>query len=198
MFRSLRLAEAFEYLVTRDEWHWFGSMVARGSSHFDVDGWPLYSTEHRLGYDRLWGEAASRAMQKLRAGEWLAEGISPRFGARRQPIEADLWDYIQIVHRTEVAEGSGFRFLAITVSDVQPARPVVPYIEQATIGRKLTEWIRTDALSATSPRLRGEQLAAARETFADYEITENLFRDCRKAAGLPEEAVQRGRPKKKG
>jgi hypothetical protein len=59
-------------------------------------------------------------------------------------------------------------------------------------------WIRAQATAQQSPLLRAEQLAAARAAFEGQVISNNLFRDCRRAAGLPETSVQRGRPKAKG
>lgn len=198
MFRSLRLVEAFEHLVSPEDWSWFGPMVSRGATHVAVDGWPLFSTDELRAYDLLWKSAAERALQKLKSGEWVAEGISVRYGATPEPIATDLWDYLRIEHRTETADGSGFRFLALRVSDVRPPRAPVSYVAHANLSRQLTEWIKQDAQSSPAPRLRAEQLAAARHAFAGQAITENMFRNCRRAAGLPEKTVQRGRPKTKG
>lgn len=198
MFHSLRLIEAFEHLTTVDEWHWFGPMVARGNMHFGVDGWPLYSLNDRLAYDLLWQDLVERAHTKLRTGDWLAKGISAKFGPQALPIDQYLWDYLRIVHRGEVAEGDGFRFLALTVSELQPAEVRTPFIEQPILRRQLTEWIRSDAERPGAPPLREKQLAAAREAFPGVNITNNMFLECRRSAGLGQSRVQRGRPKAKG
>lgn len=198
MFRSLRLIDAFEHLATPDEWHWFGPMVARGNSHCDKDGWPLFSHQQLSAYDALWKKLVDLVHRKLRAGEWVAQGISAQFGPRRMEIDTYLWEYLQIVHRTEEAEGAGFRFLALTVSDVEPPRAMAPLEKQPLLRRQLTDWIRAHAESATSPPLRVEQIAAARAAFAGQVITENMYRECRRAAGLTAGSVRIGRPKAKG
>jgi hypothetical protein len=198
MFRSLRLIEAFEHVATAQEWQWFGPMVARGTWHIDVDGWPLFSHSELRAYDELYKGLVARVLVKLRSGEWLAQGISPKFGPEARPIDTHLWDYMHIVHRREEAEGGGFRFLALTISDVQPPKPSVPHADKALLRRQLTEWIRTQAEGARWPPLRAEQLTGAREAFAGHVITDNMFRECRRAAQLPDALVQKGRPKAKG
>jgi hypothetical protein len=198
MFQSLRLIEAFEHVATAEQWRWFGPMVARGTSHIGADGWPLFSHRELQGYDDLYKELVTRTLQKLRSGDWVARGISPRFGPEARVIDTHLWDYMQIVHRGEEAEGGGFRFLALTISDVQPPRPLVPHADKALLRRQLTQWIRTQAEGAKWPLLRADQLAAARDAFAGHVITDNMFRDCRRAAQLPDHLVQKGRPKAKG
>jgi hypothetical protein len=198
MFRRLRLSEAFEHLLTPEEWRWFGPMVARGVYHYGLDGWPVFSMARLRDYPILWREAAYRATDKLRAGEWQADGISPQCGPQPVPISTDLWEYLTIKDRQEEAEGAGFRFLALTISDVRPPEVQVSHVEQAQLRGQLTRWIQSHAANSSLPALRGEQLAAAREAFAELNISDNMFRDCRRAANLTKESVQRGRPKTKG
>ena len=198
MFRSVRLSLAFEYLVSPEEWRWFGPMVARGVFHFGLDGWPVFPDAHMHEYPRLWGVAADRALEKLRAGAWMAEGISPQYGPQPVPISADLWDYMRIKDRTEEAEGAGFHFLALTVSDLAPSQATGSHADKAHLRGQLTQWIRSNAASSGLPALRADQIAAAREAFAGLTISDNMYRECRRAAGLPAQAVQRGRPKTKG
>lgn len=198
MFHSLRLIEALEHVATREEWRWFGPMVARDAWHFGVDGWPLFPFHQRLAYDDLLRELADRVLAKLRSGDWVAKGISPQFGPEARAIVTYLWDYLRIVHRTEEAEGGGFRFLALTTSDVQPPKAPAPHADKALLRSQLVQWIRAQAECANWPILRAEQLAAARDHFAGLVITDNMFRDCRRAAQLPDRLVQKGRPKAKG
>ncbi len=198
MFQRKRLSAAFEYLTTPEEWHWFGPMAARGVMHVGLDGWPLFPNRRRVTYPDLWRKCAGRALEKLRDGDWMAEGISPQYGPRPVPIDTDLWHYLRLVDRAEEAEGVGFHFVALTVSCLEAKAAMVPHTEKADLRRQLTAWIRAQAVSSHVPLLRDEQLAMAREVFGGCVITDNMYRDCRRAAGLPEDAVQRGRPKVKG
>jgi hypothetical protein len=198
MFRSLRLSDAFQHLLTSDEWRWFGPMVARGTYHYDLDGWPTFSIMQLQNYARVWREAADQALARLRAGEWLAEGISSQYGPKPVSVAIELWDYLSIKDRVDEAEGAGFHFIALTVSDPRPSHEQVSHADTAKLRRLLTEWIRTHAAGLSEPPLRSIQLAAAREAFAGSTISDNLYRECRRAAGLSQGSVQRGRPKTKG
>ena len=198
MFRGLRLIEAFEHLATPEEWHWFGPMVARGVYHFNIDGWPAFPAHQIRAYPILWKKLADQALVKLRVGEWVAEGISAQLGPRLVPIDPSLWDYMELVDRAEEAKGAGFHFIALTVSDMQPKPMAVSPASQAQLRGQLTQWIRTQSASSGTPLLRAEQLAAARKAFAGCVITDNMYREYRRAASLPEAAVQRGRPIAKG
>ncbi|RYG99313.1 MAG: hypothetical protein EON58_04380 [Alphaproteobacteria bacterium] len=198
MFRSLRLVDAFEHLVSPAQWEWFGPMVARHVLHIGRDGWPLFPVEQLHAYPRVWEEAAKSALTKLQGGEWVAEGISPRFGPHRIRIDTDLWDYLRIKDRVEEAEGGGFLFIALTVSEVKEPHVEVSHSAQAGLRSQLTKWLRDHAERSESAPLRSEQLDAARSAFEGRVITDNMFRECRRAAALPARSVQRGRPKAKG
>ena len=198
MFRPLRLAEAFEHVATADEWRWFGPMVARRVMHFGLDGWPLYTQDTLRRYDDLYRKLLIRVHDKLRSGEWLARGISPSLGPESRPIDPALWDYMDIVHRTEFAEGGGHRLFIAAIAGVQTVRPPVPQAATALLRAQLTRWIREQAKGAASPPTRAEQLAAARDAFSEHKITSNLYRDCRRAAELEPSMRQKGRPKAKG
>jgi hypothetical protein len=198
MFRSLRLIDAFEHLATPEEWHWFGPMVRRGVLHFGVDGWPTFPADQLRAYPILWEKLADQALEKLRAGEWMAEGISAALGPRLVPIDTSLWDYMYLVDRAEEAKGAGFHFIALTISDTRPPKAVaVSQASQAHLRTQLTQWIKSQIDPSRPPPLRAEQLAAARTAFAGCVITDNMYRECRRAASLPDAAVQRGRPKAK-
>jgi hypothetical protein len=198
MFRSLRFVEAFEHLATPEEWSWFGPMAGRRVMHIGVDGWPLFPFHRMQAYPVLWRKLSGLALDKLRGGEWLAQGISARYGPCPQPIDTNLWDYLQLVDRVEEAKGAGFHFIALTVSSVEPPKLIAPHKDQPLLRRQLTEWIRAHSDASKPPLLRAALLAMAREAFPGCVITDNMYRDCRREAGLPEEAVQRGRPKTKG
>ena len=198
MFRSLRLSLAFEFLATEDEWYWFGPMVGRDVLHYGYDGWPRFPTYQIADYKLLWNELAELAREKLQAGEWSAQGISPAFGPMPVTINPMLWEYLRIKDRLEEAEGSGFHFVALTVTDCRPPKVEVSQASKQTLRAQLTKWIQAQAAAHQVPPLRAEQLAAARAAFEGVEISDNLFRDCRRAAGLSETSVQRGRPKAKG
>ncbi len=198
MFRLLRLSDSFQHLVTPEEWHWFGPMVARRVYHYDRDGWPAFPIAQIKSYAQLWRAAADQAFEKLRDGEWAAEGISAQYGPHPVPIGTDLWDYLRIKDRLEEAEGAGFNFVALTVSDLRLPKVEVSHAEQAHLRRQLTQWLQSHAAISKSPLLRSDQLAAAREAFAPAQITDNMYRECRRAADLPPLSVQRGRPKTKG
>ncbi|KQU57499.1 hypothetical protein ASG67_17245 [Sphingomonas sp. Leaf339] len=198
MFRSQRLIEAFEHVATAEEWRWFGPMVARGTMHVGVDGWPLFSHATLTAYDSLYQALVERTLQKLRSGEWIARGISPAYGPEARQIDTHLWDYLCIKHRGEEAEGNGFHFLALTISSLRPTELPVPQAQKALLRRQLTQWLCIQADKAKWPLLRTEQLAAVREAFPNDTITDNMFRDCRRAAQLPDHLVQKGRPKTKG
>jgi hypothetical protein len=197
MFRSLRLAEAFQFLAHPDQWAWFGPMVKRRVNHCDIDGWPTFPHEELRAYPRVWNELAAKALEKLQDGEWTAQGISVASGPQPIPIDTVLWDYLRIKDRVEEAEGAGFHFLALTVTQVQPIVTMSPHAEHPVLSRQLTEWIRNDAERPGPPLLRAEQYAAACKAFSGSTITPNMFRNCRRAAGLKNAAVQRGRPKAK-
>lgn len=113
-------------------------------------------------------------------------------------ISVDLWDYLLIVDRLDEAQGKGFHFLALTVSDLRAQAEPVSHASKAKLREQLTQWIRSHAASLPEPPLRAEQLVAAREAFAGSVISDNLYKECRRAAGLSEGTVQRGRPKTKG
>ena len=198
MFRDLRLVEAFEHVLSPEEWSWFGPMVARGVYHYGDDGWAVFPVAQLRAYPKLWQKAANRVLEKLRTGEWVAKGISPRFGPQPIAISTDLWDYLRFKDRIDEAEGADFRFVALTISDLRPPEVQVSHAEKAHLRGQLTEWIRSHAASSSLPILRADQLAAAREAFAAVTISDNMYRECRRAAGLPQETVQRGRPKTKG
>jgi hypothetical protein len=198
MFRDLRLVEAFEHVLSPEEWFWFGPMVARGIYHYGLDGWPVFPLAELQAYAKLWQKAADRVLEKLRAGEWVAKGISPRFGPQPIPISTDLWDYLRFKDRVDEAEGADFRFVALTISDLRPPEVQISQAEQAQLRPQLTEWIRSHAASSSLAILREDQLAAARKAFTGVTTTDNMYRECRRAARLPKETVQRGRPKTKG
>jgi hypothetical protein len=198
MFLELRLTHAFKHLMNAHDWSWFGPIVAPGTYHCDDQGWPLYTHRELQVYDEMWLHVAYRTREKLKAGKWVAAGISHPNGLGRAPIDVVLWDYLHIVVGTEEAAGSGFRFLALTVSDVQPSKAVVSQRQTGVLRSQLTSWIRQNVKGIQAPQLRADQLKAARDAFEGCDITENMFRDCRRAAGLPESAVQNGRPKAKG
>lgn len=139
MFRSLELIDAFEHLASPSEWHWFGPMVARGTYHFGLDGWPLFSLEERQAYDRLYKELHERALERLRSGQWIAEGICASRSPQRIPVDTYLWHYLQFVHWMKEAKGAGFHFIALTVTDTQPPKEVVPQADTALLRKQLTE-----------------------------------------------------------
>lgn len=198
MFQLLRLSLAFEFLATKEEWEWFGPMVGRDVLHWGYDGFPRFPL-HQIGdYRALWTILADAAHEKLKDGDWIAQGISPAFGAMPVPIGTMLWEYLRIKDRVEEAEGWGFHFVALTVTDCQLPKVEVSHASKQTLRLQLIKWIRAQAAAHQVPPLRAEQLAAARAAFEGREISDNLFRDCRRAAGLPEASVQRGRPKTKG
>lgn len=198
MFQSLRLSLAFQFVATPDEWQWFGPMVARGMFHCDMDGWPVFPIPQIQQYKLFWNELAGRARVKLQEGDWTAEGVSPAHGVLPIPIHTALWDYLRIVDRMDEAEGSGFRFIALTVTSVETPKVVVSQASKATLRRQLTDWIRSHAEAADGTVLRDDQKAAARAAFKGCVITDTMFRDCRREANLGKISVQTGRPKAKG
>ena len=197
MFSSLRLCEAFEYVLSPEEWSWFGPMAARRVMHFDTEGWPVFEFAEMQAYPRVWQRAADRALQKRRDGEWIAEGISARFGPQPRRIDTNLWDYLRLKDLAEEAEGSGFHFVALTISSLEIPTVHIPHAYQPALRNRLTQWIRAHAQASSLPVLRADQLVAAREAFPDCRVTNHMYRECRRAAELSAEAVQRGRPKKK-
>jgi hypothetical protein len=197
MFRALPLLEVFQYLATPEEWRWFRPMAGRHVYHIGLDGWPLFELQQRLDYQSLWRTLAAEALTKLQDGEWTAEGICRQVSPQRVPIDPLLWDYMRFLDRVEAAEGGGFHFIALTVS-AAIATKEVSHAETGQLRKQLTEWIRAQASLSGPPLLRSEQLAAARVAFSDCVITANMFRDCRRDAGLPRDAVQQERPKAKG
>jgi hypothetical protein len=172
-------------------------MVARGVYHVGFDGWPLFPHWQLQAYPKVWNEAASLALAKLRAGEWVAEGISHHFGPRPILIETILWEYLQFEDRSDDAKGAGFHFIAVTVSSVCRPSPI-SHVKHGSLRRQLTKWIIDHAQASAHAVTRTEQLIAARVAFAPQAITDNLFKECRRAAGLPAHLVQQGRPKLKG
>ena len=198
MFRSLRFSLALEFVANPTEWQWFGPMVARGTYHYDTDGWPVFPIPQIQQYKLLWNELAGRALVKLQEGDWTAEGVSPAHGVLPITIHTALWDYLRIVDRMDEAEGGGFRFIALTVSGVATPKVGVSQASKATLRRQLTDWIRSHAEAADGTVLRDDQMAAARAAFVGCVITDNMFRDCRRDANLGDESVQKGRPKAKG
>ena len=94
-------------------------MAARGMYHCDLEGWPAFPFEHRQAYPRVWQKAANAALERLRRGDWIAQGISPAYGPEPRRIATDLWDYLQLLDRLEEAKGAGFRFVALTISEVR-------------------------------------------------------------------------------
>jgi hypothetical protein len=195
MFRSLRLCESFEHVLSQDEWSWFGPMAARRATHFDEEGWPLFAMAERQAYPRVWQKAAQIVREKLRDGEWVAEGISSQFGPQPVRIDTNLWDYLRLNDRVEEAEGAGFHFVALTVSSTRLPKVQVSQAKHASLRKQLTEWIRLHAGASGGPVLRDDQLAAARDAFVGNTISDSMYRECRRAAGLPKNSVQRGRPK---
>jgi hypothetical protein len=198
MFRSLPLHQAFRYLVSPEEWSWFGPMAGPRVYHIGLDGWPLFELHQIRDFQSLWPKLAEEALVKLQEGEWTAEGICRAVSPQRVPIDPLLWDYLRFVGRLEEAEGGGFHFIALTVSQAGPIPVEFSYRQKSSLRRQLTDWIRLQATLPGPPLLRLEQLAAARAAFPGCNITPNMFRDRRREAGLPREAVQQGRPKAKG
>jgi hypothetical protein len=195
MFRALRLIDAFESLATPEEWNWFGPMAARRTMHFGNDGWPLFEFWKLQAFPRLWKKLSDKALQKLQDGEWVAEGISPSFGPQPVQIDTNLWDYLQIIDRAEQAEGAGFHFIALTVTEVRCPRITAPLAEQPRLRRQLADWIKAQASSGRGPVKKADLLEEARRAFEGKIITQNMFRDARRDADLPASFVVQGRPK---
>ena len=82
----------------------------------------MFPFEELQAFSRTWKKAAVLALAKLQSGEWTAEGISSQFGPQSVAIDTNLWDYLRIIDRSEEAEGAGFHFVALTVSDVRPPK----------------------------------------------------------------------------
>jgi len=170
-------------------------MVARGSYHFGVDGWPLFEQSRLIAYAKLWDKLASKATEKLQSGEWIAEGISPSFGPVSVRINTNLWDYLRIVDRAEEAEGSGFRFILLTITEAIPSKGPISHAAQPSLRRQLANWIRGQAESGHGPVRKADLLKEASLAFGGLTITKNLFANAWREADLPTQFVFRGRPK---
>jgi len=191
MFSGLRAPEIFQYVIPAKEWRWFSYMVAK--SLIGEDGWPLYSPSKLQEYDELLEEAIRRVLEKLRSGEWVAHGICASHGPQLIRIEPALWGYLSFNGRAAEAHGEGFRFIALSFSSTEPPKPPLPYIASGKLRPQLTEWIRNYVEQFSSPPLRADVLAAAREAF-EVEISDNMYKECRRAAGLEPHQIQEGRP----
>ena len=194
MFSALRSPAIFEYVIPAKEWRWFSYMVA--GSLIGEDGWPLYSRSKEQEYDELLEEAVRRVLEKLRSGEWIADGICASHGPQLIKIEPALWSYLGFDSRAVEAHGEGFRFIALSFSSTEPPKPPLPYIASGKLRPQLIKWIRSYVEQFSSPPLRDDVLAAARDAF-DVEISDNMYRECRSAAGLEPHHIQRGAPIKK-
>jgi hypothetical protein len=204
MLQSIRLYEAFERVALCDEWSAFSVMETPYNSDLlqvDDAGWPTITVEEDQAYRALWKRFACRVERRLWAGEWIAEGISATLGPRYVEIDTRLWAFLRIEPMTDVASGEGVRFTHLRFSAAAPVlvpKAVVPQSQTASLRAQLTAWIRDYARAASGPVRRVDMMAAARAAFAGREITDNMFRDCRRAANLDKESVQTGRPKAKG
>lgn len=194
MFSGMRSPQIFEFVIPAKEWRWFSYMVA--SSLIGEDGWPLYSRSKENEYQELLEEAVWRVLEKLRSAEWVADGICASHGPQLVKIEPALWSYLSFDDRAAEAQGEGFRFIALRFSSTEPPKPPLPYIASGKLRPQLTKWIRAYVEQFSSPPLRDDVLAAARNAF-EVPISDNMYRECRRAAGLEPHQIQSGAPLKK-
>ena len=198
MFHRLRLIEAFEKIACPEEWEWFGPMVARGVMHIGADGWPLFENHRLRAYQIVLARLEGEVLQKLRAGEWIAEGISHQYGPKLVQIETSLWEYLQIENRLEEASGAGFHFLALTLTEISEPRSTTPLAEQPRLRRQLTNWIQTEIAKSSGPVRKADVEREARRAFEGVVISPNMFREAWRDADVPHHSKHRGRPKAKG
>lgn len=195
VFSSLRPPDIFQFVVSAEEWRWFRPMLA--SPLIGGDGWPLYSRSKQSDYFDLLEVATSHVLSHLRSGQWIAKGICPTHGPEPMKIDPNLWIYLVLDQHAREAHGEGLRFIALSFSNTETPAAPTPYAASASLRKKLTEWIAVYVDQSTSPPLRANMLTAARDAF-QVPISDNMFRECRRAAGLDSAQVQRGRPKTKG
>jgi hypothetical protein len=163
--------------------------------HFGIDGWAVFPTHRMLQYKGTWSKLASQALEKLRAGDWVAAGISVATGPSPVPIDTDLWYYLQLKDYVEEAEGAGFHFIALTVTEVHAPRQLEPLCAQPQLRRQLTQWIERQLFSREGPIRKADLLKQARAEFEGRTITNNMFATSWTQASFPESKKFSGRPK---
>lgn len=200
MFSCIPLLDAFARVADPSEWEEFKRLAPPK----DADYWLLSMTDRFsardlavLRYRDLWAKFVQSVREKLIAGEWVADGFNPQFGSRPVPIDARLWKSLDIAPGHDEAEGEGFRFVHLSISQVRPQAR----LEQAAhvdLRRELIRYVedvgRLTTVRMTMPEVRG----AARRAFNGTAFTDNMFKEAWRAAKRPPLLRQSGRPKLKG
>jgi hypothetical protein len=201
MFSSFFLHEAFALAADPADWSEFNQLRPPDDTDLWIvtlgDRWNERDIQV-LRYRELWAKFVELLREKLMTGEWTADGFNAQLSSEPVTIPARLWKVLDVRPGHDEAEGEGFKFISLSFSQVKPSRKITPHAEQPSLRRQLTKWIRDEAERAGPPTLRKDQYAAACKAFAGLTITDNMFTECRRAAGLKRSAIQRGRPKAKG
>jgi hypothetical protein len=196
MLRNLTLSQALERVADEADWREFCALD------------PVYSmsapnrssdphTRNVQRYDVLRRSFTERLRSKLLNGEWVADGFNPQFGARPVEIGARLWKDLEFARCADGAEGQGYKFVALSFSQVSSARAGTDYREAAGLRRELIRWIENQGEAATGPMTSAQVQAAARRAFPETTISNNMFNEAWRTAKKPDHFRQRGRPKTK-
>jgi hypothetical protein len=201
MFSSVSLLEAFARVSSPMEWEEFNALrPANDTDYWIVSLGGILSARDRevLRYRELWAQFVEAMRMKLLAGEWVADGFNSQFGSRTIPIDARLWKILQISPGRDEAEGEGFRFINLSISQVRPTANRTNHAAKTVLRHELIRWI--EALARESNEAWTVPLAreAARRAFQGVTISDYMFNKAWGAADKPEHFIQHGRPKLKG
>lgn len=134
MFKRISLAESFEFVASPDEWRVFRSFG-------EVTGVDLWinsmatggpSTPGKLDEcDRLRSTFLGRVLQRLRSGDWMAEGFDPAKGPELRPIPQQLWQVLEFSPYDDEVSGRGFKFVSIVISNAQREKSIALVLDSA-------------------------------------------------------------------
>lgn len=200
MFSDVSLLEALARVADPAEWEEFAQLPTMDEGDFFILGMGGPETPYTARVDRyckLWAKFVEALRAKLISGEWVADGFNAQLGYSPVPIAPRLWKLLQIAPGQEEAEGEGFRFVSLSVSE---ARPSIR-LDQVAHANLRTELIRyIEEIGSSSPeRITSVQVReAARQAFQGTRISDTLFMEAWRAAKRPPNMRQIGRPKLKG
>lgn len=156
-----------------------------------------YERLHRLCRE-LQGKLWDRILPSLLDGRWSAEGYIADSVAL-SAIPPKRWPSLSCdFARGEVYStgGSDLHLYDVTVIQPHVEATRTSQTEMAGIRRRLIEWIRTELNETAGPLKKGEMLKRGRAAFPADSITDNLFSEAWRSAGIPLDRRQKGRPRK--
>lgn len=209
MFSREPLKDSLKRLASDEEWQEFTSLSGVTQQQLDWDKKLLKPDPNSRSTRclRIWQLLGSRLREKLRTGEWQAEGISLAHGIDRRRIESVLWDALEITPIEGSATGLGLHFVGITISQEQldagdeEAAVSTPPQAPGYLRRALADFLREKSKNGEGPLTRRSLLAEAKRSvsggISGY-LLDSVVGQLRRSGELPDELFFKGRPKSKG